>query len=93
MQSLNEVPIPFRNRYSNRKEFAAAVRELRLQELACCERIKAVRCGLASVIPLELLGLLTAEDLDLRLCGLPQVDLEYLKVVLKKTWSHRHDCS
>ena len=52
-----------------------------------------MRCGLASVIPLELLGLLTAEDLDLRVCGLPQVDLEYLKVVLKKTWSHRHDCS
>ena len=67
-------------RYSNREEFVAALRDLRLRELACSERMKAVRCGLASVIPLELIGLLTAEDLDLRVCGLPQIDLEYLKV-------------
>ena len=75
-------------RYLNREEFVSAVRELRLQELACRERIKAVKCGLASVIPLELLALLTAEDQDLRVCGLPQVDLEYLKVCTPKlSWS------
>lgn len=67
-------------RYSNRHKFVTAVRELRLRELACTERMKAVRCGLASVIPLEVLGLLTAEDLDLRVCGLPNINLEYLRV-------------
>lgn len=40
-----------------------------------------VRCGLASVLPLQLLSLLTAEDLSLRMCGLPTIDLAYLKVV------------
>lgn len=85
----NDILIVF-HRYSNREEFVGAVRELRLRELACSERMKTVRCGLASVIPLELLGVLTAEDLDLRVCGLPQIDLEYLKVgiacVLIKVW-------
>lgn len=58
----------------------SGVRELRLRELECYERMQAVRCGLASVIPLVLLSLLTAHDLDLRVCGLPHINLEYLKV-------------
>ena len=58
------------------------MRELRLRELTCHERMQAVRCGLASVIPLALLHLLTAHDLDLRVCGLPHIDLEYLKVTV-----------
>ncbi len=67
-------------RYSSREEFVSGVRELRLRELECYERMQAVRCGMASVIPLELLSLLTAHDLDLRVCGLPHINLEYLKV-------------
>lgn len=39
-----------------------------------------VRCGMASVIPLQLINILTAQDLDLRVCGLPDINLEYLKV-------------
>jgi len=35
---------------------------------------------MASVIPLQLLRILTAQDLDLRVCGLPDINLEYLKV-------------
>ena len=42
----------------------------------------AVRCGLGSVVPLQLLSLLTPLDLDLRVCGLPNIDLHYLKVRL-----------
>lgn len=42
--------------------------------------MNAVRCGLGSVVPLQLLSVLTAEDLSLRVCGLPTIDLEYLKV-------------
>ncbi len=40
----------------------------------------AIRCGLGSIIPLQLLRLLTANDLNLRVCGIPDVDLQYLKV-------------
>ena len=40
----------------------------------------AVRCGLSSVIPLEVLSVFTDNDLDLRVCGLPDIDLQYLKV-------------
>lgn len=39
-----------------------------------------VRCGLASIIPLQLLNIFTPHDLDLRVCGLPDIDLDYLKV-------------
>ncbi len=67
-------------RFDNHKEFVAMVRELRLRELVCEPRMAAVRCGLASVVPLQLLNILTARDLDLRVCGIPDIDLDYLKV-------------
>ena len=39
-----------------------------------------MKCGIGSVIPLETLSIFTASDLDLRVCGIPDVDLKYLKV-------------
>ncbi len=48
----------------------------------------AVRCGLASVAPLQLLNIFTARDLDLRVCGLPDIDLDYLKVGVSVWYSH-----
>lgn len=66
--------------YSNRTEYVEALRRFRLRELVCAPLMDSVRCGLASVIPLQLLKILTAEDLSLRVCGLPTIDLEYLKV-------------
>lgn len=45
--------------------------------------MNAVRCGVASIIPAQLLGVLTAQDLSLRVCGLPIIDLDYLKVRLR----------
>ena len=44
--------------------------------------MRAVKCGIGSVIPLETLSIFTASDLDLRVCGIhvPDVDLKYLKV-------------
>ena len=67
-------------RFSDREEYISAVRCFRLRELACEHRMAVVRCGLGSVVPLQLLNVLTAQDLDLRTCGLPDTDLEYLKV-------------
>ena len=56
------------------------VRQLRLRELSCDDRMASVRCGLASVIPLQLLKILTPADLDLRVCGVPDINLDYLRV-------------
>ena len=67
-------------RYSNRMEYAEAVRKARMEELACKPLMSAVQCGLASVIPLQLLSVLTPQDLSLRVCGKPTIDLGYLKV-------------
>ena len=67
-------------RFENRQEFVEAVRQLRLRELSCDHRMTRVRCGLASVIPLQLLSILTPADLDLRVCGVPDVNLDYLRV-------------
>lgn len=56
------------------------IRDSRLQELACEAKMGVVQCGMASVVPLQLINILTAQDLDLRVCGLPDINLEYLKV-------------
>lgn len=66
--------------YDNRTDYVQFVRRLRLKELSCEHRMDAIRCGLASVLPYQLLKVLTAHDLDLRVCGLPDIDLDYLKV-------------
>ena len=68
------------NRFNNRREYAEAVRQFKLQELESSDRMRAVKCGIGSVIPLETLSIFTASDLDLRVCGIPDVDLKYLKV-------------
>lgn len=39
-----------------------------------------MRCGLSSVVPLQLLSLLTPQDLKLRVCGLSEINLNYLRV-------------
>ena len=67
-------------RFDNCKRFAEAVEEYRLRELSNPTRMDAIRQGLASVVPLQLLRILTVRDLDLRVCGLPDVNLDYLKV-------------
>jgi len=42
-------------------------------------QIKAIRRGLADVIPAPLLGLLTSDDLHARVCGRPTIDVRLLK--------------
>ena len=64
----------------NREKYVEAVRSYRLKELASEARVKAILCGFASVIPLQILKVFTIADLDLRVCGIPHIDLEYLKV-------------
>lgn len=66
--------------WENRSDYVRLLREKRIEELASKERISAVKCGLATIIPLEVLNVFSEEDLDLRVCGIPEVDLDYLKV-------------
>ncbi|XP_077996372.1 putative E3 ubiquitin-protein ligase HECTD4 [Glandiceps talaboti] len=65
--------------WENRLEYVEAVTRLRMQELECSGQLLAVRCGLASVIPMQLLPLMTPQDMELRTCGQPTVDLDFLK--------------
>lgn len=61
--------------------YARAVRSLRLRELQNVECMTAVRAGLSSIIPLQLLTTLSPLEMELRTCGLPYINLEFLKVL------------
>jgi hypothetical protein len=56
------------------------VRCLRLRELTNTSRLAAVGVGMATVLPRQLLCLLSPFDMELRTSGLPTVDLNFLKV-------------
>lgn len=66
--------------WENRQEYVDAIRGLRFQELMCEDRVRAVHCGIASIIPLQLMVLMSPLDLEIRTSGLPVVDLDFLKV-------------
>ncbi|KAG9487790.1 hypothetical protein GDO78_007527 [Eleutherodactylus coqui] len=67
-------------KFENNKEiYAAGIRNLRMRELKNQDCMNAVRAGLGSIIPLQLLTSLTALEMELRTCGLPFINLEFLK--------------
>lgn len=65
--------------WENKDMYVRAVRDLRLRELQNVECMSAVRAGLGSIIPLQLLTLLSPAEMELRTCGLPEINLEFLK--------------
>ncbi|XP_061866394.1 probable E3 ubiquitin-protein ligase HECTD4 isoform X4 [Colius striatus] len=65
--------------WENKDMYAAAIRSLRLRELQTPECMTAVRAGLGAIIPLQLLTTLTPLEMELRTCGLPYINLEFLK--------------
>nr|XP_019589541.1 PREDICTED: probable E3 ubiquitin-protein ligase HECTD4 isoform X6 [Rhinolophus sinicus] len=65
--------------WENKDIYAAAIRSLRLRELQNDECVTAVRAGLGSIIPLQLLTMLSPLEMELRTCGLPYINLEFLK--------------
>uniref|UniRef100_A0A3P9LU10 HECT domain-containing protein n=1 Tax=Oryzias latipes TaxID=8090 RepID=A0A3P9LU10_ORYLA len=65
--------------WENKDVYARAVRSLRLRELQNLECMTAVRAGLGSIIPLQLLTMLSPLEIELRTCGLPYINLEFLK--------------
>eukprot|EP00069_Balaena_mysticetus_P007877 bmy_05722T0 len=65
--------------WENKDIYAAAIRSLRLRELQSVECVTAVRAGLGTIIPLQLLTTLSPLEMELRTCGLPYINLEFLK--------------
>ncbi|XP_063042342.1 probable E3 ubiquitin-protein ligase HECTD4 isoform X2 [Engraulis encrasicolus] len=65
--------------WENKDVYARAVRALRMRELQSVECMAAVRAGLASIIPLQLLTMLSPLEMELRTCGTPHINLEFLK--------------
>ncbi|XP_012586383.1 PREDICTED: probable E3 ubiquitin-protein ligase HECTD4 isoform X1 [Condylura cristata] len=65
--------------WENKDIYAAAIRNLRLRELQNAECVTAVRAGLGAIIPLQLLTTLSPLEMELRTCGLPYINLEFLK--------------
>ena len=63
--------------FNNRMEYCKMVKEKRMNENN--SQIASIREGLVSVIPAELLCLLTWQELELRVCGNPEISIEALK--------------
>ncbi|XP_066272380.1 LOW QUALITY PROTEIN: probable E3 ubiquitin-protein ligase HECTD4 [Branchiostoma lanceolatum] len=65
--------------WENRVEYLSSIRALRLEELSCSNRMAPIAAGLATIVPVQILHILTPGDLELRTCGLPHVDLAFLR--------------
>ncbi|WAR02868.1 HECD4-like protein [Mya arenaria] len=65
--------------WENRQQYIDAIRELRQSELVNQQRIEALKAGVATVLPLQLLTLMAPHDMEMRTCGLPAVSIDFLK--------------
>uniref|UniRef100_A0A8C9U1I0 HECT-type E3 ubiquitin transferase n=1 Tax=Scleropages formosus TaxID=113540 RepID=A0A8C9U1I0_SCLFO len=73
----HNIPLTF----ANRTEYVERALEYRLHEMD--RQVMAVREGMSSIIPVPLLSLLTAKQLEQLVCGLPEVSVEMLKKVVR----------
>ncbi|XP_026052426.1 probable E3 ubiquitin-protein ligase HERC1 isoform X3 [Carassius auratus] len=71
------VPLTF----SSRNDYVERALHYRLHEMD--RQVAAVREGMSSIIPVPLLSLLTARQLEQLVCGLPEVSVEMLKKVVR----------
>jgi len=63
--------------FANAREFAELVLKMRLNEAS--EAVSCIRLGMSMVIPIGYLSLWTWQDLELRVCGNPYIDVATLK--------------
>ncbi|XP_061657060.1 probable E3 ubiquitin-protein ligase HERC1 isoform X5 [Syngnathoides biaculeatus] len=63
--------------FSNRTEYVERALQYRLHEMD--SQVASVREGMSAIIPVPLLSLLTAQQLEQLVCGLPEVSVEMLK--------------
>ncbi|KAM3626014.1 uncharacterized protein V6R79_021387 [Siganus canaliculatus] len=73
----NSIPLSF----SNRKEYVERAIEYRLHEID--RQVAAVREGMSWIVPVPLLSLLTARQLEQMVCGLPEISCDVLKKVVR----------
>ncbi|XP_035245722.1 probable E3 ubiquitin-protein ligase HERC1 isoform X2 [Anguilla anguilla] len=73
----HNIPLNF----GNRNEYVERTLDYRLHEMD--RQVVAVREGMSSIIPVPLLSLLTAKQLEQMVCGLPEVSVEMLKKVVR----------
>jgi E3 ubiquitin-protein ligase HECTD4 len=66
--------------WENRKQYADLIRQFRFREMACENRMLNIRAGLATIAPINVLThFFTAEEAELKICGLAKVEVEILK--------------
>eukprot|EP00743_Colponemidia_sp_Colp-15_P004697 GILK01005060.1.p1 GENE.GILK01005060.1~~GILK01005060.1.p1 ORF type:complete len:518 (-),score=109.58 GILK01005060.1:144-1697(-) len=63
--------------WENRQEFVRLVEHYRLKEFDL--QVRAMRRGLATIVPVQLLQLFTWEELERKVCGKRDVDVEFLR--------------
>jgi len=76
---LKENGAATRVTFTNRFEYVRLVEEYHLRESSL--QIEAIRAGLATIVPIRLVNLFTWQELEQRVCGIPDVDLVLLKKV------------
>ncbi|XP_037548156.1 probable E3 ubiquitin-protein ligase HERC1 [Nematolebias whitei] len=67
--------------FANRTEYVERALDYRLHEMDA--QVDAVREGMSTIIPVPLLSLLTAQQLEQLVCGLPQVSVDMLKKLVR----------
>uniref|UniRef100_A0A672ZRY5 HECT-type E3 ubiquitin transferase n=1 Tax=Sphaeramia orbicularis TaxID=375764 RepID=A0A672ZRY5_9TELE len=67
--------------FVNRTEYVERALDYRLHEMD--SQVAAVREGMSTIIPVPLLSLLTAQQLEQLVCGLPEVSVDMLKKLVR----------
>ncbi|XP_041057144.1 probable E3 ubiquitin-protein ligase HERC1 isoform X1 [Carcharodon carcharias] len=73
----SSIPLTF----GNRKEYVERAIEYRLHELD--QQVAALRQGMSAIVPVPLLSLLTEKQLEQLVCGMPEVNVDTLKKVVR----------
>lgn len=74
---VNKTP----SRFENRLEWADKLEQYRLHEVD--DQIAAIRRGMGTIVPVQLLPLFTWQELQLQICGRRDIDVDFLKVPSK----------
>jgi len=69
----SDLPVTWEQRH----EYSRAVLDFRLHELSA--QVRALRAGLTAVIPSRFLAMLTWKELELQVCGSPEIDIDVLR--------------
>lgn len=67
--------------FCNRQEYSRRALHLRLHEMDA--QVAAVRAGMACIVPVPLLSLVTTEHLEQLICGIPQLSVSTLRKIVR----------